>query len=243
MLEIHNLYKSYPNRKGTLSVIEDLSFHVSDGEFFVILGESGCGKSTLLRLIAGFDQPDSGGILLDHVPVRAPSSDRLMVFQSFDQLFPWYTLRENLIYGMKKIRLPIPRQDLSAHADRYLAMAGLSGFETHYPHQLSGGMKQRGALARALCLKPKVLLMDEPFSSLDYLTKQNSYGQIREMAAQTGCTILLVTHDIAEAVALGNAIAIFSKAKRTFTRVYRSCATREHLQAELERVLTEHDIR
>lgn len=219
MLEIKNLYRSFPGSGSVHPVIRDLSFSVKEQDFYVILGQSGCGKSTLLRLIGGFDKPDSGQILLDGKEVTKPSKDMMMVFQSFDQLFPWHTLKGNLIYAMKKVGIPVPGEGYEGYVMRYLEMAGLGGFENSYPHQLSGGMKQRGALARALCLKPKVLLMDEPFSSLDYVTKRNAYQNIRHMAKQTGCTIIMVTHDIEEALLLGTTVAVFSKETLAFHKV------------------------
>jgi len=220
MLEIKHLNKSFPSAGSVRSVIEDLNFKVEDREFYMILGQSGYGKSTLLRQIGGFDRPDSGEILLDGRPVTAPSKDMMMVFQSFDQLFPWYTLEGNLIYALKKVRSPMNGRELSEYARQYLDLAGLAGFENSYPHQLSGGMKQRGALARALCLKPAVLLMDEPFSSLDYITKRKSYGNLKNMAAQTGTTIIMVTRDIEEALILDSAIAVFSRETKNFREVF-----------------------
>lgn len=239
MLEIKHLNKSFPSACSVRSVIEDLNFKVEDGEFYMILGQSGCGKSTLLRQIGGFDRPDSGEILLDGRPVTAPSKDMMMVFQSFDQLFPWYTLEGNLIYALKKVRAPMNGRELSEYARQYLDLAGLAGFENSYPHQLSGGMKQRGALARALCLKPAVLLMDEPFSSLDYITKRKSYGNLKTMAAQTGTTIIMVTHDIEEALILGSAIAVFSRETKNFREVFhrKDEAWEPKLQLTLEEYL------
>lgn len=220
MLEIKHLYHSFPIGETLHPVIQDLDFTVNAHDFFVILGQSGCGKSTLLRLIGGFLHPDSGSILLDGIPVTSPSGDMMMVFQSFDQLFPWYTLKDNLIYAMKKAHLDIPVHRRSHYAAEYLKLAGLEEFQNSYPHQLSGGMKQRGALARALCLKPRLLLMDEPFSSLDYITKRNSYDSIRHMVSQTGCTIILVTHDIEEALLLGTSIAVFSRTQKQFKEIH-----------------------
>lgn len=238
MLEIKNLYRSFPGSGSVHPVIRDLSFSVKEQDFYVILGQSGCGKSTLLRLIGGFDKPDSGQILLDGKEVTKPSKDMMMVFQSFDQLFPWHTLKGNLIYAMKKVRIPVPEEGYEGYALRYLEMAGLGGFENSYPHQLSGGMKQRGALARALCLKPRVLLMDEPFSSLDYVTKRNAYQNIRHMAKQTGCTIIMVTHDIDEALLLGTTVAVFSKETLAFHKVMKvEAGDGPDRRPELERYL------
>lgn len=238
MLEIKHLNKSFPAAGSARPVIGDLNFTVESGEFYTILGQSGCGKSTLLRLIGGFDRPDSGEIWLDGRQVTAPSKDMMMVFQSFDQLFPWYTLEGNLIYALKKVHTPMSGRELSEYARKYLDLAGLAGFENSYPHQLSGGMKQRGALARALCLKPAVLLMDEPFSSLDYITKRKSYGNLKNMAARTGTTVIMVTHDIEEALILGSAIAVFSRETRNFREVFRR--EQGEWEAELQPRLEEY---
>lgn len=232
MLEMKHLEKSFPVSGSVHRVIQDLNFQVQEGDFYIILGQSGCGKSTLLRLIGGFGKPDSGRILLEGKEVAGPSKDIMMVFQSFDQLFPWFTLKKNLIYALKKVQSPVPEEGYEAYAKSYLKLAGLGGFEDSYPHQLSGGMKQRGALARALCLKPKVLLMDEPFSSLDSITKKNAYENIKNMAAQTGCTIIMVTHDIEEALILGNVIAVFSKETRNFKEIFKR--TPGEVQPELK---------
>ena len=220
MLEVRNLFKTFEVSGAENRVIRDLSFQVQDRDFYMILGQSGCGKSTLLRMIGGFEQPDRGEILLDGKRVEKPSKDMMMVFQNFDQLFPWFTLMENLTYALKKVKLPVHGQDYRGYALEYLRMAGLEAFKDSYPHQLSGGMKQRGALARALCLKPGILLMDEPFSSLDYMTKRGLYRSVREMAAQTGATVIMVTHDIEEALVLGASIAVLSRETGRFAQVH-----------------------
>ncbi len=221
MLEVRNLYKTFEMPEGGHRVIEDLSFTVQNRDFFMILGQSGCGKSTLLRMIGGFTRPDKGEILLDGKRVEKPSRDMMMVFQNFDQLFPWFTLIENLTYGLKKVKMPVPGRNYREYAMEYLRMAGLEGFKDSYPHQLSGGMKQRGALARALCLKPGILLMDEPFSSLDYITKRGLYESVRNMTAQTGATVIMVTHDLEEALALGTTIGVLSRETGRFAGGYR----------------------
>ena len=158
MLEVRNLYKSFDVAGKRQRVIEDLSFVVQDRDFYMILGQSGCGKSTLLRMLGGFAAPDKGDILLDGQRVIRPSRNMMMVFQDFNQLFPWFTLKGNMIYALKKAKIRVEGDDYGAYALAYLRMAGLEGCMDSYPHQLSGGMKQRGALARALCLRPGVLL-------------------------------------------------------------------------------------
>lgn len=232
MLEVKQLYKSYPVAGGTLPVLWDVSFTVEDREFYMLLGRSGCGKTTLLRLLGGFEKPDGGQILLDGQEVSKPSPDRMMVFQGFDQLFPWYTLKENLIYAMKRAGVgrdagqgrknrEEEREMLEARMHKYLELAELYDFADSYPHQLSGGMKQRGALARALCLEPKMMLLDEPFSSLDYVTKKESGQRLKEMVRGTGCTVVMVTHDIEEALELGTVIAVIGKDNRGLKALFR----------------------
>ena len=220
MLEVRNLYKSFDVAGKRQRVIEDLSFVVQDRDFYMILGQSGCGKSTLLRMLGGFAAPDKGDILLDGQRVIRPSRNMMMVFQDFNQLFPWFTLKGNMIYALKKAKIRVEGDDYGAYALAYLRMAGLEGCMDSYPHQLSGGMKQRGALARALCLRPGVLLMGEPFSSLDYMTKHGLYKSIKEMVEQTGATVVMVTHDIEEALCLGTSIRVLSKESGRFSGMY-----------------------
>lgn len=220
MLEVRNLCRAFERSGHRHEVIINLDMTVNDHDFYVIVGQSGCGKSTLLRLIGGFEPKDGGTVCLNGRPVDHPGKDMVMVFQTFDQLFPWFTLKQNLVYAAKKARIAVPGRDYDSYAAEYLRLAGLEQFGDSYPHQLSGGMKQRGALARALSLKPGVLLMDEPFSSLDYLTKQGLYQSVREMVGQTGATVVMVTHDIEEALLLGTSIAVLSKETGRFAAVY-----------------------
>ncbi len=237
MLKVRGLSKSFQVAGATHQVLRNLDFAVQDRDFFIVLGQSGCGKSTLLRLLGGFEKKDSGEILLDGKPVENPSTDIMMVFQDFNQLFPWFTLEGNLLYAMKKTKVAVEGSDYGGYAARYLKMAGLWEFNDRYPHQLSGGMKQRGALARALCLKPGVLLLDEPFSSLDTVTKEGLYGCVKEMAAQTGTTVVMVTHDIGEALLLGTVIAVLSGKTGDFSGMFARgmdggwSGTREEMEA------------
>ena len=202
-----------------MTVLDQVNLQVEDREFYMILGQSGCGKTTFLRMLGGFEKPDEGEILIDGRPAAGPGADRMMVFQSFDQLFPWYTLKENLIYAMKKTKASVSSYE--KQAEKFLELAGLSGFENSYPHQLSGGMKQRGALARALCLEPKILLLDEPFSSLDAITRKKLGKLVKEMVIKTGCTAVMVTHDMEEALELGTSVAVFHKKVRGLRAEYR----------------------
>ena len=187
---------------------------------FVLLGRSGCGKTTLLRCMGGFLKPDAGEVILSGKNVEEPDTACMMVFQDFNQLFPWMTLKKNLTYVMKKAFPDMRQEEREKQAMFFLKQAGLEGFENQYPAALSGGMKQRGALARALVISPKLLLMDEPFSSLDYLSRQTARETVQKMAEQTGCTIFLVTHDIDEAVALGDRIGILDVTTHCISKIF-----------------------
>lgn len=220
MLEIDNLCKNFINDSKKQSVLDHLTLTIEDCEFFVLLGKSGCGKTTFLRCIGGFLKPDAGSILLNRTPVTAPSKDKMMVFQSFDQLFPWLTLKNNIMYAVKKANKTATKAERSKIAEDCLKHTGLSDCAGKYPSSLSGGMKQRGALARALALKPDVLLMDEPFSSLDSLTRHSIRQLVRTLAAQTGCMVVLVTHDIEEAAILGDKIGILDHESGRISRLF-----------------------
>ncbi|TCL69396.1 NitT/TauT family transport system ATP-binding protein [Hydrogenispora ethanolica] len=210
-LEIKALQKSYSQGNTCLRVLEAIDFTVGQGEFVCLLGSSGSGKSTLLRMIAGFETPDSGEIVLDGQPVTGPTAKRIMVFQDFNQLFPWKTVLENVVFPLKMKRIGASDRERRAMAAVYLAMVKLEGCEQCYPHQLSGGMKQKAAIARALALQPELLLMDEPFGSLDAQTREVLQQTLVKVWQDTGVTIVFVTHDIQEAVILADRIVILSK--------------------------------
>ncbi|MDD3214223.1 MAG: ATP-binding cassette domain-containing protein [Eubacteriales bacterium] len=193
---------------GSQSVLKDVSFSVESGETLAIVGRSGCGKTTLLRMLAGFLPPDGGVVWMDGRRADTPDKDRLMVFQSFDQLFPWFTLRKNIQYALKKTRPELSKTEARETALRCLAEMGLAGAEDKYPYQLSGGMKQRGALARAMALSPRALLMDEPFSSLDVYSRESARASLKTLKKATGAAVVLVTHDLEEAAALATHIAL-----------------------------------
>ncbi len=207
-LEIQKVSKQFQKDGQQFAVLDQVELSMEEGELFVLLGRSGCGKTTLLRCIGGFAQWSGGMILLEGRPVESPDAGRMMVFQDFNQLFPWMTLKKNLTYAMKKVLPELSKAEREERALQFLSMAGLLEFANQYPTALSGGMKQRGAVSRALALQPKLLLMDEPFSSLDYLSRQTVRDTVRTLAKETGCTIFLVTHDIEEAVELGSRIGI-----------------------------------
>lgn len=211
MIEVKNLNKSFAKGKDKLKVLEDICFTVEKGEILCVLGSSGCGKSTLLRLLGGFDTYDNGSITIDDRRVAAPSPDSILIFQDFNQLLPWKTIQDNVIYPMKVNRKGDNEQQRRAIAHKYLELVKLEGFYNSYPHELSGGMKQKAALARALALEPAILLMDEPFGSLDALTRHTLQLLLLEVWQKTGVTIVFVTHDIQEAIILADRIILMDK--------------------------------
>jgi len=203
-LKIDQVRKSF----GKVDVLKGIDLDIADGEFIVLLGASGCGKSTILNLVAGFDQPDRGEVLLDGRPIHAPGPERGMVFQQ-PTLFPWLSVRDNVTFGPRLSGQPA-RQYLP-EAERYLRLVGLQDFAEHFPWQLSGGMRQRAALARTLAVDPLVLLMDEPFSALDAQTKMILQQDLARTVSDEGKTVLFITHDLAEAVALSDRILVMSE--------------------------------
>ena len=206
-LEISRLYKEFPSKQGTVIALKNINLHVETGEFVCVVGASGSGKSTLLRLIAGLDFPTSGEITVDGAIVTGPGADRGMVFQKYT-LYPWMTVQKNVEFGLKLLRIsPKKRRE---EASYYLSIVGLSDFAQSYPKELSGGMKQRIAIARALATNPKILLMDEPFGALDIQTKENMQQFLLEIWHKTGCTILMITHDVREAVFLSQRVYVLS---------------------------------
>ena len=189
------------------AAVRDINLEVGEGEFLVLAGPSGCGKSTLLDLLAGLSEPSDGEILVDGNRVSGPGLDRGIVFQQY-ALLPWRSALANIEFGLEASGLR--RRDRKARAREYLELVGLTGFENSYPHELSGGMKQRVAIARSLAYDPEVLLMDEPFAALDALTRDSLQSQLLRIWEQTGKTIVFITHSIDEAVYLGERVAVMS---------------------------------
>lgn len=207
ILQVSGVAKTFPGREGGTVALEATDLLVQENDFITILGPSGCGKSTLLRMVAGLDTPTTGIISLDGKPVHGPGADRGMVFQSYT-LFPWLTVLQNVCFGLREKGMPLrEQQDI---ARRFLAKVGLSGFEDHFPKQLSGGMQQRTALARALANDPRILLMDEPFGALDHQTRELMQELLLGIWESERKTVLFVTHDIDEAVFMGNRVVVMS---------------------------------
>ena len=191
----------------SLTALEDVTLDVRTGEFLALVGPSGCGKSTLLDLLGGLTPPSSGGILLDGRPIVGPARDRGIVFQQY-ALFPWRTAVENVEFGLDIAGLkPKQRRDIARH---HLDLVGLSAFADRYPHELSGGMKQRVAIARSLAYDPEVLMMDEPFAALDAQTRETLQSELLRIWRRTGKTIVFITHGIDEAVVLGQRVAVMT---------------------------------
>ena len=195
------------NAKGRLVALEDVSLEVMPGEFLCIVGPSGCGKSTLLHLIAGLHRQTSGQVLVDGHPVSGPGTDRILIFQELG-LFPWLTVGQNVEFGMKMKN--VPKAEREEKIQYYLRLVHLSKFRDSYIHQLSGGMRQRVALARALATEPDVLLMDEPFAALDAQTRDLLHDELERIWAETGRTIIFVTHNVREAVRLGDRVVLLT---------------------------------
>lgn len=210
-LEIQNIKKTFSKNNNNLTVLDGMNFYVNSGEILCILGPSGCGKSTLLRHIAGFESPDFGCIFLNGEQMKKPGPNRVMVFQDSNQLFPWMTVLENVLFPMGVNKIGNSKIERKQIAEKYLDMVELQGFYNYYPHQLSGGMKQKAAIARSLAINPEVLLMDEPFGSLDAQTKSGLHNLLLQIWKKTGVTIVLVTHDIQEAIILSNRIIVMNK--------------------------------
>jgi len=207
-LSLRGVTKRYEGSGGTVTAVDGIDLDVRQGEFVCLVGPSGCGKSTLLSLIAGLDQADAGGMLLDGEPVRTPGRDRMVMFQQ-DALFPWLNVLENVLFGLR-LKPNLTDTERLEVARYYIDLVGLADRELARPHELSGGMRQRVALARSLAPNPRVLLMDEPFSALDALTRDQLYGDIQRIFTQRRKTIVLVTHNIREAVCLGDRVVLLS---------------------------------
>ncbi len=207
ILHISQVSKTFNTQGSVTQALTATDLTVEENDFITILGPSGCGKSTLLRMVAGLDTPSSGEIELEGVRVTGPGPDRGMVFQSYT-LFPWLNILENVCFGLREKGLPISEQHDIAH--QFLKKVGLQDFANHYPKQLSGGMQQRTALARALANDPLILLMDEPFGALDHQTRELMQELLQDIWQSEKKTVLFVTHDIDEAIFMGNRVMVMS---------------------------------
>jgi NitT/TauT family transport system ATP-binding protein len=210
LIDVKEVGKSVATQHGEVEILHDVSFSVDDSDFIAIVGPSGCGKSTLLRLIQGLDKPTAGEVCFKGQPLNSVSHNMAMVFQSF-ALFPWLTVKENVMLGLEAQN--VPKDVMDQKAEKYIGLMGLVGFEGAYPRELSGGMRQRVGLARALIVDPTVLLMDEPFSALDPLTAEALRDEVLQLWQEPGLppdAVLLVTHNIEEALLMANRLIILS---------------------------------
>jgi len=255
-VELENVSKFYEARDKT-HALHEVSFAIDVGEFVSIVGPSGCGKSTLLKIMAGLDDPTSGEVRFQGSPVRGPHDKISMVFQSFG-LFPWRTVLENVEYGLEMHKTP--KSERRALSREYLDMVGLAGYEHMYPKQLSGGMKQRVGIARALAVEPEVVLMDEAFSAIDEVTADVLREEVTDLHKQTGKTFVLVTHNLSEAIELADKVVVLSsrpaRVKKIFPISLERPRDRTHtlfvhihrdilhlLKEELENTLTRHKLK
>ena len=246
MLRLANLRKTYESGATPYVALDGVDIHINKGEFFCLLGPSGCGKSTLLNILAGFEPASSGTVTSQEVAVTKAGRERVMFFQDAGAaLFPWLTVEENVRFGLRVRK--VPRQEQDTIIEKYLRMVGLDRHRQKFASQLSGGMRQRLQIARALAVEPEILLMDEPFGALDALSRRRMHAVLLEIWERTGKTVVFVTHDIAEAILLGDRIGMMSAGPRsTITKVFEIDLERPrdltdsevaHLHREIEALL------
>ena len=209
LLDVSDVTLQYKTRDHLVTATYRVGFQVFTGERYVVLGPSGCGKSTLLKAVGGYMAPTEGEIRLKGELITKPGPDRMMVFQEFDQLLPWKTVRENVMFPML-VGGVVSTRDAGERARTYIDKVNLTQCADQYPHTLSGGMKQRVAIARAMAMEPDILLMDEPFAALDALTRRKMQDELLELWDETGFTMIFVTHSIAEAIKVGSRILLLS---------------------------------
>jgi NitT/TauT family transport system ATP-binding protein len=197
----------YPTAHGPMRVLDNVSYEVRNGEFVSIIGPSGCGKTTMMNIVGGFVQPTQGRVLLDGKPIQGPGPDRGVIFQEYG-IFPWLTVRQNIEFGLKLSSSKVSAAERDDITERYMRLMGLSDFGKHYPKHLSGGMRQRLALARAYAVRPAFLLMDEPFGALDSQTRTAMQDLLLEVLQTEGKTVMLITHSVEEAIYLSSRIVV-----------------------------------
>jgi len=198
---------SFDTPKGRLNVVEDVSYDINDGDFIAVIGPSGCGKTTMMSMLAGFQKPTAGQVLFDGRPVAGPGPERGVIFQEYG-VFPWLTVKQNIAFGLTLSANRVAAGERDAICDHYLGLMGLSDFANSYPKHLSGGMRQRLAIARAYAVKPQFLLMDEPFGALDAQTRSNMQNLLLKVLETEGKTVMLITHSVEEAIYLASRIVV-----------------------------------
>ena len=230
-VKIENVKKTFSSRKGDVTALENVTLEVHDGQFVCLLGPSGCGKTTLLRMIGGLDVPTSGTITIDGNVVDGPSPKMTMVFQEYS-LYPWRTIAENVGFGLEMTG--VPKEERIAEVNKRLKLVGLAGFADSYPYELSGGMRQRAAVARALATDPAVMLMDEPFGALDAQTRNKMQRELLDIWEKTKKTIVFVTHSVDEAVYLADKIVILTPRPGTIHEIYENPLPRPRDRTSIE---------
>lgn len=234
---IKDIKKSFAFDKEFRKVVDGVSLTIGAGEFVAIVGPSGCGKSTLMKIIAGFELPDEGGISIDGVARTGPNANGIVISQH-GSVFPWLNVQQNLMFGLNGNE----HGDKAALADHYAAMVGLKGFEKNYPHELSGGMLKRVEIARALVVKPEILFMDEPFSALDALTNLKMRTELLRILGEESHTVVLITHDVEEAIHLADRIVVLSPRPTTIQKVFEVPFAHPRKLATLEAQSLKEDI-
>ncbi len=247
LLSVEGVTLQYRTKDHLVTATYRVSFRVSHSDRYVILGPSGCGKSTLLKAVGGYVKPVEGRVLLNGAVIQAPGPDRVLVFQEFDQLLPWKTVRQNITFALTASGR-MSRREAEDRATHFISLVNLTGFADSYPHTLSGGMKQRVAIARGMAMEPKILLMDEPFAALDALTRARMQEELLQLWEQTRFTVLFVTHSIPEAIRVGGRILLLSphpgqvKAEIRSDGTDRVGVTGKSLSGEIEELLFDREI-
>ena len=239
LLAVDGVTLEYRNAKQSFTAAYRVSFSVAQGDRFIILGPSGCGKSTILKAIGGYLKPTEGTILLNGKRIESPGPDRIFVFQEFDQLLPWKTLKNNIVFALTASGKFV-RREAEERARLFIEKVNLTKFADSYPHTLSGGMKQRVAIARAMAMQPEVLLMDEPFAALDALTRAKMQDELLQLCLESNFTVLFVTHSIPEAIRLGTRILLLSTQP---ARVKAEIESRNADPAHIEEILFDGDMK
>ncbi len=229
IISLNNIHMTYHGAKGDVVVLQDINLDIEAGEFVCLLGPSGCGKSTLLWIIAGLLLPTDGEAIMDHKPITGPDWDRGVIFQR-PSCFPWLNVHDNISFGLKMRH--VSREKIEELTAESLKTVGLSDFANYHPYELSGGMKQRAAFARILVNQPRMVLMDEPFGALDALTRKNIQNLAREIWQKTQSTVLLITHDVDEALSLGTRILVMSQRPSKIIKEFRTHFTYEILNGD-----------
>jgi nitrate/nitrite transport system ATP-binding protein len=234
-ISLESIGKRYPAPGGATTVFSDLWLAMERGEFVCVIGHSGCGKTTILNILAGLDTPSEGAVIVDGTAIEGPSLDRAVIFQSH-ALLPWRTVMGNVAYAVSSRWRRWSAAKVRAHAQKFIDLVGLSGAEHKRPAELSGGMKQRVGIARALSIQPKIMLMDEPFSALDALTRGTLQDEVRRICQETGQTVFMITHDVDEAIYLADRIVLMTNGPgAVLAEIVENPLPRDRVRAEVHR--------